>query len=791
MSSSKDFMRIPQGLGINSAGISPRTMSMMHTALDGAVEANEDNIKAFATSIKRAQASDVQRRGHVLPGDTSQNFGLHNQTNSPNGFGFGPFNNFFGSRESFNSFFGPGAGAGFTGGFGFGGFGQGSLIGFSGNTRAAHFKMGSAVQAYKGFGIIKNVVDLMANFASEGLKIKHPSKNVEKFYNRWAQHVGLQSRIKDILRYYYKYSNVFIYTTMGVIDATTYDRMKRAKAHENGRIDGFEGKADTNDPQLIRRIEDVEEERTKTTPLREIPWRYTLLNPFQMDLRGTKFFGESRWIFVLDEKTSTLLKSGTLSTRKNIIDFLDESKVNLPPEFQALMGKDNKDPRIVELDQKRLWALHYMKDDHEDWADPMIWPVMNDIHFKNKMRQMDVSVCNSVINSITIFKLGDWKNGFVPPKEHFRKFAEFLRTPAAAMSLVWNDAVDVISNHPPVDRILGMQKYESVDRDILRGLGVPDTLIGGASNSNFSTGFLGVRTLLERLEEGRNTVLRWLNDQLRIIAGVMGHRDIPRVRFGKMSLRDEKAEKQLIMALMDRNVISIEAVLEAFGEDFEIELERLRDEKKIAESEEILLKHGPFTDPMATMSDEEVMEKEDERLDKEADRAMKEKQADRRAQMRMQKQTPRQTPNGRPGNTGGIPQEKKRETKPKGMAWMVDYERYKTKSLEQLNNIEKVIAAEILEIRGKKYKKALSRHDRQAIEDISFVAASRMGPDFNSSLEVIRGCLEQNKTMLPRVGQLYAQFKEDGMGLTERKKAMAGALAMFEMEMWDKENKYA
>ena len=103
----------------------------------------------------------------------------------------------------------------------------------------------------------------MANFASEGLKIKHQSKNVEKFYNRWAEHVDLQGRVKDILRYYYKYGNVFIYMTPGIIDAGTYDRMKRAKARDFGEIDGFV-KADSNDPAMPKRIDAVEKEGAST-----------------------------------------------------------------------------------------------------------------------------------------------------------------------------------------------------------------------------------------------------------------------------------------------------------------------------------------------------------------------------------------------------------------------------------------------------------------------------------------------------------------------------------------------
>lgn len=775
-------MSIPKGLGINTNGLSKQTVSMLHESVEGAIEANRDNVYAFARAARRANASnftgDIQRRGTNLPGDTGSNFGLHNQY-SPFGFGFFGQNGFFGSRESYSGFFGPFGGL--NNAYGLGGFagvgGQGSLTGFKGSTKVAHYKMGSAVQAYKGFGIIRNVIDLMANFAAEGLKIKHGSKNVEKFYQRWAEHVDLAGRVKDILRYYYKYGNVFIYMTPGIIDEKTYDRMKRAKGKKNGpnKIEGFT-KADSNDPNIKKRMDNVNKEKKKPLAEREIPWRYTLLNPFQMDLRGMKFFGESKWVFILDSTTANMIRNENLSSRKHIIDFLDESDINLPPEFKKLAGRDKevKDPRVVNLDQSRLWTLHYMKDDHEDWADPMIWPVMNDLHFKNKMRQMDVSVCNSVINAITIFKLGDWKEGFVPPKEHFKKFAEFLRTPSAAMNMVWNDAVSIEASYPPVEKILSINKYESVDRDILRGLGVPDTLIGGAVNSNFSTGFLGVRTLLERLEEGRNTVIRWLNRQLRLIAATMGHRDIPTVRFGKMSLRDEKAEKQLILQLLDRNIISIQAVLEAFDEDFLIEIERLKEEEKIRDDTGLIQRHSPYIDPINEMDPEEQMKKESELRQQEQKLMMK---------MRDKERKNAKGPNGRPKNTDGVPQEKKRETKPRGMAWIKEYEKQRAYAIEHINKIEKVITETILESKGKKYKKSLSKKERQGIEDISFAVASNMDVLIPAKLEIIQENLRDYPRMHRRTAEIYSQLKEDGMSLEQRKFAMASAIATYEMEV--------
>jgi len=748
-------------LGINTIGLSPSILKQLESSVAGAIQANRDTVDTF-----RAQAADIQRRGVNLGGDTGQNFGMN--AGNIHGWPYSwlmprDFSGMFGGASEFGQF------GGFMGGMvGFGGSSRihGSMSAFSGRARMAHYKMGLCVEAYKGFGVAKNVIDLMANFASEGLTIKHKSKAVEKFYKRWAEHVDLQGRVKDILRYYYKYANVFIYTTYGKIDTATYNKMRRAKGTRS--LKGFvEIRGDVNDPAADDKKKKIDEEKGKNAADKEIPWRYTMLNPFQMDLRGSKYFGQSKWVFILDPLTANDIDSGEYSSNTEI-DFLDRTEINLPPEFKNL-SQQGENPLIVDVDPAKLWTLHYMKDDHEDWADPLLWPVMSDISYKNKLRQMDISVADSVINAVTIFKIGDFKNGFIPPEEHFRAFAEFLRTPTAAMNMVWNDAISIESNYPPVDRILNVAKYEAVDRDILRGLGVPDSLLGGTTGSSFSTGFLGVRTLLERLEEGRQTVTRWINSQLKTIADIMGHRDIPKIKFGRMSLRDEKAEKQLIMGLLDRNIISIEAVLEAFGEDFEIELERMRDEKKIRERDELLIKHGPFTEPLSEQYEEE--QEGMPTLNKPSPRGKPENK--------------NRPPRGRPGGTTDIKQ-KPRETKPKGMAWLMDWEVTRANELDRLEKVYDIVTKIVLKTKGKKYKKSLTKKDRTGIENISFGAASYLLEEVTPASVI--NTLRDGDTCgyHPDILERFEQIIPGGTmnktaTLVERKHAMATAIASYRM----------
>jgi len=774
-------------LGISSYGLANgEFIRQLEKSVAETIETN-DPYKALASTF------DIQRRGYHYPGDTNSfsQLGPMGEGSSPYGYHGRDAGNLTDMAMGLGNF-GAMEGVGIYNAMGNGHYSDyGSQF-----SRIAKMKMAMCVQAYKGFGVAKNVIDLMANFAAEGLKIKHPRRAIERFYQRWAELVDLNGRVKDALRYYYKFGNVFLYSTMGTIDEDTYRAMKNANASTLKLQAAF---TDTQDPAKDEREKQVEIEKGKPEKARQIPWRYTLLNPFQMDTIGDKYFGQSRWVFVLDEKTAHRMR---LPKAENV-DFLDDTEVNLPPEFKELVEKNRAgtETRIVDLKQENLWTMHYMKDDHEEWADPMLWPVMADIQYKNKLRQSDISVCNSIIKAITVFKIGDYKNGFIPGPEYLRKFSELLRTPTEAMTLTWNDAIEVIHSYPPVEKMLSADKYEAVDRDILRGIGVPDVLLGGGGGGNFSNGFLGVRTLLERLEEGRHEVEKWINKQLRMIAEIMGHRDIPKVKFGRMSLRDENAEKNLVLGLLDRNVISVEAVLEVFGEDFEMELARLRREQELRDDEGILQKHGPFINPLVELTDIDIeqLDHETEQMEKKQelnmqvmDKEMKQQKEFKKIDNVIKKQGSKnggKKIGGRPANSKGIPQAKKRSTKPKGMAFL-QYETDKASASRLYTAVEEIITGCVLESTGKKYKKSLTKEERTGIEELSFAVSSWLSINADVTLDIVQKIMSQDtltvaSDVLESEQMLFSSFMENNMRsptVEERRDIRAQAIALTYVE---------
>lgn len=708
-----------------------------------ALDSTMDSVMRSNADLRAAKAVEIQKRGFSYQGDTHNAWGL-----AGNGFGHGTTGYFGGApfygrgpESQIGGFslqpFGLGMNGVLSGGVSPSIFaGSGAGVKLSKTTHIARLKMAMAVEAYKGFGIVKNVIDLMCNFASEGITVIHQSPAIQRFYQRWFESVDMEGRIKSILRYYYKYGNVFIYTVLGAIDDFVYKQMKSARGSYNSvSIKNRDPDLiDTNDPNEKTRRSKVKKESKKPVSEREIPWRYILLNPFQMERIGSKYFGQSRWVMCLDEETRTEIEN---KSKSKTVDVLDETDIGLPPEFKKL----TKDNNVVKLDQEKLWTLHYMKDDHEDWADPIVWPVMNDIIYKNNLRSMDMSVVNSTINAITIFKIGDIKNGFVAPSKYYEKLSQMLRTPTYSHNIIWNDAISMETAYPPIEKILSIDKYKSVDRDILAGLGIPGILVAGAEGGSFANAFLQVRTLLERLEDGRREVMRWLKKQLRIIAEIMGHRQIPIVKFGSMSLRDEQAEKKLIIQLLDRNIISAERVHETFGIETTIEIERMRREIALSEKEELMVKFGPYKDPMNLMSEEETMELQTEN-DMKKLKMQQKMQQQRQPQSQVKKQNSK--PNGRPPGSNDIKQETKRETKPSGMGLgsVLAIEALKDKALSAYEFVEDYLTALMIQSRGVAYKKSLAKADRNDLEDLIVAVYSNIELDADINNDTIHLLLE-------------------------------------------------
>ncbi len=445
---------------------------------------------------------------------------------------------------------------------------------------------------YKKMGLIRNIIDLMADFSSEGLNIKHPVKKQQRFYRSWAKRVDLQGRAHDFMKLLLRDANVIV-------------RRRNAELPPE-IIKLMSSKSSIKAEKLLQIVTDEKPEKVKVDDRKdksEIPWRYTFLNPVMIEKVGgaaAKFFNGNDLAMRIPKELANSIRNPKTDIEKDLQNKLPQEVIDAVKKTRGGGGS------LILLDPTKIYIDYYKKDDWEDWGTPFLYGIFDEITLKEKMKLADMSALDGVINTIRLWRLGDHKEKILPNPNAVNKLLDILQhnQGGGVLDLVWDSMIDLKTEYPPVDKILGDEKYTSVNRDIVQGLGIPNALLGGVdlATRNAETAFVQLKTLIERLEYIREKCLTWINGEFKRVADAMGFKTTPFVSFGTMSLRNEAAEKQLMIQLVDRGIVSVEAVHELFGTNFVIELQRIRDEQNIRDAEPNILEKGnPYFRPLSIL----------------------------------------------------------------------------------------------------------------------------------------------------------------------------------------------
>ena len=179
-----------------------------------------------------------------------------------------------------------------------------------GDTKAI---MRKCIKAYDNVGLIKQVIDLMGDFASQGIRISHTNKSIERFYRRWWQKVNGAERSERFLNYLYRHGNVIVYKANGKI--TKSDQRDMSKAEK-----------------------------------RVIPFRYDFLNPLVVEADGDYsdiFGGEKTYKIRISSKTKN-----AITAKKKDPDFLKD----VDPKTKQLILDGAE---FIPLDPERISLYHY------------------------------------------------------------------------------------------------------------------------------------------------------------------------------------------------------------------------------------------------------------------------------------------------------------------------------------------------------------------------------------------------------------------------------------------------
>lgn len=523
-------------------------------------------------------------------------------------------------------------------------------------------------QLYRTTGIIRNITDLMTDFAIGGIDIFHEDEKEHKFYQGWKKIVDLPGVASKIARGCIRDGTAPIYA----IDA----KLDKATIKQYQSIAG---------PLL-------ENEQKKNT----IPVQYRMLDPVTL-VKSSGLFGNKTIFMKIDRKIrDIIIKSNKTLQEKLMVE-------NVPKEIVAYLNKNKQAEEVpvgMDEDDPNLTMLYYKKDDYQDWPDPIAFAVLDDIKYKKILRAADVQAAQNIIEAITVIKLFQYgKEGEKRPATpgQLNQMADMLLTPVNVKTMLWGSTdVEISTAYPPVESILGTEKYKTVDNDILSAYGVSQVIVNGGEGGNYSNSFLSVKTLMEKLETIRAEVRKWLEKELYRIMQAFGWKKMPVIHFEQMNLRDETAEKQVLLSLFDRHALSTETMLDAVGRDINIEKSRMEKEKKLGLdviSPFDKIKQSRLNTPDLTQDDFD--------------------------------------PKG-PGNKGRpknkkSPQQKIRDTKPKGMGGAIELLGIRRCLTDNYSLIEEEIYNHYCAVNNVKNKKSLPQNIRDEAEQIIFAVFSNYG----------------------------------------------------------------
>jgi hypothetical protein len=429
----------------------------------------------------------------------------------------------------------------------------------------------ACMQAYNNVGIVRNVVDLMGDFATQGIDLVHPNERIEKWWKEWFRRVRGKERSERFLNILYRTGNVIIRRHTVKLPASVEGEMRRAQA-----------------------APDMDVPRPPKLSKREIPWRYTFLNPLSVEVIAddlTMFVGQEdfQYAVVVPQTLARKVKEPKTAAERAMVS-------RLPESVRAAIASGD---RQIPLDPLKVRGYYYKRDDWQTWANPMVNAILADLQVLQKLKLADLAALDGAISCIRVWKLGSEKHKIMPGPAAINRLAEMLcnNVGGGVMDLVWDFAIDLKETSTDVHRFLGNSKYEPTLTAIYAGLGIPPTLTGAATQGGFTNNYISLKTLTERLQYGRDVLQSFWEQEVREVQETMGFRFPASLVFDRMTLSDEAAEKKLLIDLADRDLISIETIQERFGETPEIEDVRVRREARRRETGLIPPKAGMFHDP--------------------------------------------------------------------------------------------------------------------------------------------------------------------------------------------------
>ncbi len=369
-------------------------------------------------------------------------------------------------------------------------------------------------KAYYNFSIFRNTIDLMTEFSTSNIFFRNGSQKSRDFFSALFRKINVHELQDKFFREYYRSGNVFLYR--------------------------FDNKIKEEDAQKITQTFGAISNASI-----DLPVKYIVLNPADIQIGGTINFSSGKFYKIISDYELERLKNPRTDEDREVLNAL-------PPETKKLIQSKTLGVLTLPLDNDRLCAVFYKKQDYEPFAVPMGFPVLEDINWKAEMKKMDMAITRTTQQAILLVTMGtEPEKGGVNQKnlEAMQKLFENQSVGRVLIADYTTKAQFVI---PDIASLIGPQKYEVVDRDIQIGLN--NILIG---NEKFANQSIKVQVFIERLKQARQSFINeFLIPEIRRISKELGFKNFPTPYFEDIDLKDDVQYSRIYTRLVELGVLT-------------------------------------------------------------------------------------------------------------------------------------------------------------------------------------------------------------------------------------------
>ena len=450
-------------------------------------------------------------------------------------------------------------------------------------------QMEVANKLYKYNGIIGNAVDILIDFAvTEVRPMPTGNDELDKVLEEWFISInqsntnglpGIYSLMQEMCLEWFTSGNVFPYNKW-----------------ENVTINGLSGSY-------------------------KLPSVINLINPQSIYIPTSPLaFGQELIYLKYDSDLVAKLQSDGRSDPEAAI-----LKQAIPRTVLNNMVK-NSSMDGIRLNSKYVKHLKRRAKGYQPWGVPYLARCFPSSTAIERLRELDNSITEGLINLVTIFKVGTDEHPASPIR--LSKLKSLLTNPKATTTLVWAHDIEVEQVGPDGKLLAFKDKYREAKTELLTALGVPPVLMGLEQGSR---DWIPILALIERLSHWRKTMSTWLDGLMEEIAEYNGFDNIhPKSRWARMNLVNDAEIKNLILAFYDRGLISIPTALKDSGYDINHELYNKKIQKEYEEE---------FVPPSLPFSGDSTQPKEGRTPDGDVkkDTRVKTKKSDNTVDLKQQK----------------------------------------------------------------------------------------------------------------------------------------------------------